>query len=64
MLKLLHDKGVRLSQLARARLDLDGAFVIFDGGGDALRTCPDAEAAIRAVVAGKRWCCAVEIPRL
>jgi hypothetical protein len=63
VLKLLHDKGVRLSRLARARLDLDGAFVIFDGAGDSLRACPNAEAAIRTVVAAKRWCCGIEIPR-
>jgi hypothetical protein len=64
VLRGLHEKGVRLSQLARLPLDLSGRFVVFDDAGEGLRTCRDAEAAIRTVVAGKRWCCAVEIPRL
>jgi hypothetical protein len=64
VLKLLHDKGVRLSQLGHSQVNLAGRFLIFDGVGESLQTCGDAEAAIRAVVAGKRWCCAVEIPRL
>jgi len=60
--KALHTKGVRLNRLARTRLDLDGTSVIFYGDGEGLRTCRDAEAAIRAVVAGKRWSCAVGNP--
>ena len=63
VLRALHEKGVRLSQLARVPLDLAGEYVIFDGKGKVLRTCPDAESAIRAVVRGKGWAVAVEIPR-
>jgi hypothetical protein len=45
LLKALHTKGAKMSQLARANLSLDGqAYVIFDG--NELRACRDAASAI------------------
>jgi hypothetical protein len=60
VLKTLHTKGVKLSQLARANLAFDGqAYVIYDG--HELRVCRDAAAAITAVVRAKRPCSAVDL---
>jgi hypothetical protein len=60
VLKTLHTKGVKLSQLARANLAFDGqAYIVFDG--HELRACPDAAAAIAAVVRAKRPCSAVDL---
>ena len=61
VLKALHAKGAKLSQLARADLAFDAgqAFVIFDGR--ELRPCRDAKSAIAAVVRAKRWCSGVDL---
>jgi hypothetical protein len=60
ILKALHTKGAKLSQLARANLAFDGqAFVVYDGR--ELRACRDAAAAIGAVVRAKRSCSAVDL---
>jgi hypothetical protein len=53
VIKALQTKGLTLSRLARARLDLDGqAFVIFDG--QELRVCRMLRRAIAAVVRARR----------
>ena len=39
--------NARPGPLPRVPLDLDGEYVIFDGKGKVLRTCPDAESAIQ-----------------
>jgi hypothetical protein len=61
LIKALQSKGATLSLLARA--DLAGlagkAFVVFDGS--ELRACPDAAAAIAAVVHAKRRCSVVDL---
>jgi hypothetical protein len=61
LVKALNQKAVKLSQIARA--DLAGlagkASVIFDG--NEFRACPDAAAAIAAVVHAKRRCGAVDL---
>jgi hypothetical protein len=60
VLKTLHTKGVKLSQLARANLAFDGqAYVVYDG--HELRVCRDAAAAIAMVVRAKRPCSAVDL---
>ena len=60
VLKALHSKGAKLSQLARANLAFDGqAYVVFDG--HELRACRDAAAAIAAVVRAKYPCSAVDL---
>ena len=59
MLKALQSKGVKLGQLARANLSLDGRYIVYDG--DQLQTCRDAAAAIAAVVRSKRPCSAVDL---
>ena len=61
VLKALHSKGAKLSQLARvANLAFDGqAFVVFDGR--EIRGCRDAAAAIGTVVRAKRPCSAVDL---
>jgi DNA-binding transcriptional MerR regulator len=61
VLKALHTKGAKLSQLARvANLAFDGqAFVVFDGR--EIRGCRDAAAAIGTVVRAKRPCSAVDL---
>jgi hypothetical protein len=49
VLKALHDKGAKLSQLARANLTFTGqTYIVFDG--HELRACRDTAAAIAAVV--------------
>ena len=61
LIKALQNQGATLSQLARA--DLAGlagkAFVVFDGS--EFRACPDAAAAIAAVVHAKRRCSVVDL---
>ena len=61
VLKALHNKGMKLSQLARvANLAFDGqAFVVFDGR--ELLACRDAAAAIATVVKAKQPCRAVDL---
>ena len=60
VLKALHSKGAKLSQLARANLAFDGqAYVVFDG--HELRACRDAAAAIAMVVRSSRPCSAVDL---
>ena len=61
LIKVLQNKGAKLSQLARADLaDLAGkAFVVFDGS--ELRACRDAAAAIATVVRARRPCSAVDL---
>jgi hypothetical protein len=60
VLKSLHTKGAKLSQLARANLGFDGqAYIVFDG--HELRACRDAAAAIATVVRAKRPCSAVDL---
>jgi hypothetical protein len=60
VLKALHTKGAKLSQLARANLSLAGqAYLVFDG--HEVRACRDAAAAIAAVVRAKRPCSAVDL---
>jgi hypothetical protein len=61
LIKALQNKGATLNQLARAELgDLAGqTFVVFDG--HELRACPDAAAAIAAVVQAKRRCSAIDL---
>jgi hypothetical protein len=60
VLKALHSKGAKLSQLARANLTFDGqAYVVYDG--HELRAYPEAGAAIAAVVRAKRPCSAVDL---
>jgi hypothetical protein len=60
VLKALHIKGAKLSQLARANLAFDGqAYVVYDG--HELRACRDAAAAIATVVRAKRPCAAVDL---
>jgi len=56
LLKILHNKGMKLSQLARvANLALDDqAFIVYDGHD--LRVCRDAAAAIATVVKAKQPC--------
>jgi DNA-binding transcriptional MerR regulator len=54
LLKALHAKGAKLSQLARATLPPAGqaSYVVFDGR--ELRSCRDASSAIAAVVRARR----------
>jgi DNA-binding transcriptional MerR regulator len=60
LIKILHSKGVKLSQLARvANLAFDGQYVVYDG--ESLRACRDAAAAIATVVKAKQPCRAVDL---
>jgi hypothetical protein len=61
VIKALHQKGATLAQLARSNLTFDSgqAFVVY--GGNELRACPNAVAAIATVVKAKRPCTAVDL---
>jgi hypothetical protein len=61
VLKALHRKGVSLGRLVAADLSFDAgqAYVVYDGY--ELRACPDATAAIAAVVRARRPCSAVDL---